>query len=212
MARTKQTARTSTGEPAPRHHIGSFPSVPSPVQSKMRSSARIKKQQARKTKTTTRQGLSTALQCVTSATQSTMVPTAAKSNVTTTAASSVESGTGPGSNPVGGEIYSSNVCLSLRLTGSSLTLPPMQYCSICRNGGLMHDCDLCPRTVCHKCVPLPLDIPPGASFKCLYCFSYPNGRQSKPTPYMVQSHCFFVRHDILTLGTGVGPFLFEGSH
>jgi hypothetical protein len=76
----------------------------------------------------------------------------------------------------------------------------------------MHDCDFCPRTVCDKCVPLPCDIPSDAFFKCLYCFSYSNGQQGKAGPYTVPSLCFSILHDILIVGTRIGPFLFGRSH
>jgi len=71
-------------------------------------------------------------------------------------------------------------------------LSPMQFCSICCNSGLMHDSDFCPHTICNKCVPLPHDIPPDPSFKCLYCFSYPDGQQRTAKPYMVLLHHFYL--------------------
>lgn len=141
MARTKQTAKKTTGAPAPRLALGSLPARSFINSSVTRHSTRVSKH------------------------------------------SGAVSGGGIQGNEVSGNNVRSNVrCIDILLTMF------LQFCSGCRNGGMMSVCSHCPRAYCDGCVIIPPTYPEDAEFTCPYChiFSGLNGKRAKkPSPYPV---------------------------
>lgn len=160
MARTKQTARVSTGSPAPRREIGKLTSASGTAHSTavhatgkpQRTSARNKKQSAPST--------------TSNLAQASIVAASTGTRVTIKIpASPIQR---DGYNNVRDDLL--QICLLFTL---------VQFCSNCRNGGDMLKCAFCVRVLCGACIEL-FGTMAEAGILCPHCHMFPGGKRAPP--------------------------------